>query len=120
MAVNQIASMKFANSIIICHRIPDRCFKFKGKPMPMCARCLGASIGHISAFILFLFGLLPNFYISLLFMAIILFDWSLQFFHILPSTNYRRLLTGILGGIGVGSCIWSLLFMGISLFGICF
>lgn len=120
MAINQIASMKFANSIIGCHRIPDRCFKFKGKPMPMCARCLGASIGHISAFILFLFSLLPSFYVSLLFMSIILFDWSLQFFYILPSTNYRRLLTGILGGIGVGSCIWSLFLMCILFFGIRF
>lgn len=120
MAVNQIVSMKFANPIIGCHRIPDRCFKFKGKPMPMCARCLGASTGHILAFILFLFGHLPSFYVSLFFMAIILFDWALQFFHILASTNYRRLLTGILGGIGVGSCIWSFFFMCISLIGIRF
>ena len=108
MAINQMTLIQLSSSMMACHRIPDRCFKFRDKSMPMCARCLGASIGHVAAFYLFIFKLLPSFYISLLFMAIIFIDWALQFFHILPSTNYRRLFTGVLGGVGVGSCLWFL------------
>ena len=120
MATNQIITITFVNSILSCHRIPERCFQFKGKPMPMCARCLGASIGHISAFILFIYSLLPSFYVSLFFMAIMFTDWALQFFNIVPSTNYRRLFTGVLGGIGVGTCIWSFLLIFISFVNVIF
>ena len=113
MVNKQMMAGRSLNSVIACHRIPERCFKIKGEPMQMCARCLGASIGHIAALLLFIFDYLPNIFLSFSFMGIMLIDWSLQFFKIQYSTNPRRFITGILGGIGVGSCQWSLLGFGV-------
>ena len=90
-----------------CHGIPERCFVFKGKPMPFCARCLGASMGHLTAFLLFIVGALPNEIIALIFITIMGVDWSLQRWFGILSTNPRRLITGIAGGLGVGVLIWT-------------
>ena len=90
-----------------CHGIPDRCFSFKGKPMSFCARCLGASIGHIGAFLLFVIGNMPGITISVMLIAIMGIDWSLQKWAGILSTNPRRLITGIAGGLGVGVLIWT-------------
>ena len=90
-----------------CHGIPERCISFKGKPMPFCARCLGASMGHVGAFILFLFGSLPTISVSLIFVAAMGVDWSLQKCCRVMSNNNRRLVTGILGGMGLGALIWT-------------
>lgn len=98
--------MERVATLIYCHRLPERCFQFRNKPMPFCARCLGACIGHMVSLILLLFNSLPSLKICILFMLIILLDWSLQQWFNISSTNYRRLITGILGGIGVGSAIW--------------
>jgi uncharacterized membrane protein len=98
-----------------CHGIPERCLFFNGKPMPFCARCLGASIGHIGAFLLFLTGNLPTLSISLIFIATMGFDWSLQKMFGIMSNNNRRLVTGVLGGMGVGAVIWSTLSYGFHL-----
>ena len=83
--------------------------------MPMCARCLGASIGHTIALILFILDSLPTFAASIFFAGVMLSDWTLQYLKILQSTNSRRLVTGILGGLGVGSIIWSIISCGFSL-----
>ena len=74
--------------------------------MPMCARCLGASVGHIAAFIFFIVDLLPPLLIIILCIIPLLIDWSLQYCNILQSTNQRRLITGLAGGFGVGSLLW--------------
>jgi uncharacterized membrane protein len=91
-----------------CHGIPERCLIVRGKRMTICARCFGATIGHVLSFVLFVIGKLPPVYIAIALLIPLALDWSLQqFFHIL-STNPRRLLTGILGGFGVGSIIWTI------------
>ena len=74
--------------------------------MPFCARCFGASIGHIFSFALFCMGLLPSLSLCLLFMLIIFLDWSFQEWFGIMSTNPRRFLTGVIGGIGVGAASW--------------
>jgi uncharacterized membrane protein len=74
--------------------------------MPFCARCFGASIGHVGAFILFLAGKLPSLQLCLIFVAAMGIDWSLQKWFGIASNNNRRLVTGILGGIGVGAIMW--------------
>lgn len=91
-----------------CHQIPERCFCYKGKQMPFCARCLGCSIGHILSFILFISGYLPSILMAILFVIPLGIDWSVQKFFGKMSTNNRRLVTGILGGLGVGVIIWRL------------
>ena len=90
-----------------CHGIPDRCFIIRGKRMKTCARCVGAMFGHIVSFILFLVGHLLPLYIASILTVIMLIDWSLQTFIDIPSTNPRRLITGFIGGLGVGTFIWT-------------
>lgn len=90
-----------------CHGIPERCFSFKGKPMPFCARCIGASLGHIGAFVLFVSGLLPGIFVAITLILIMGVDWSLQKWFGIISTNPRRLVTGISGGLGVGVFVWT-------------
>lgn len=92
-----------------CHQLPERSFTIRGKPMTFCARCFGASVGHLFSFILFCVGLLPSFRICLFFMLVILGDWSLQKWFGIMSTNSRRFLTGVIGGIGVGTLWWTAL-----------
>jgi uncharacterized membrane protein len=100
---NQIKNINWG-----CHGIPERCLIVKGKRMSICARCFGSNIGHIIAIILFIAGFLPPWYYSLIFMGLLLIDWSLQAFLKIMSNNTRRVITGIIGGIGVGSLIWSM------------
>ena len=89
----------------MCHQIPERSFFIKGKQMPICARCTGLGIGYICAIaILFLVGLLSFFWITLLLLPMAI-DGTGQLFSKWKSTNYRRLWTGISGGIGIVSFI---------------
>jgi len=104
MAIINYSTIKKIN--LGCHGIPDRCFKISNEPMPFCARCLGAAIGHVLSITLLFFGALPSSLICIFFLLIMLTDWTLQYLEILMSTNTRRLITGILGGLGVGGIIW--------------
>lgn len=85
-----------------CHRMPDRSFFYKGHQFPVCARCTGVCIGQISAILINCIVSVPM-NISILLLAIMGFDWSIQEFKIKSSTNFRRLITGILGGFGLFS-----------------
>lgn len=96
-----------------CHSIPERCLILHGKRMHICARCFGCNIGHVVAIILFLIGKLPIWYYSILLIFIMLFDWTLQTFFEIMSNNRRRLITGIIGGIGIGSLIWNGIYISI-------
>lgn len=75
--------------------------------MRYCARCLGASIGHIGALLIFVVGTMPGSAFALMLIAIMGIDWSLQKWFGIMSTNCRRLVTGIAGGFGVGVLIWT-------------
>jgi uncharacterized membrane protein len=88
-----------------CHKIPERCFNVFGRPIPLCARCLGVYIGYFLSIALFLFNVLPSYLISMLMIGTILTDWYLQQGFHLMSTNPRRLFTGILGGLGATSIV---------------
>lgn len=64
-------------------------------------------IGHVVAFSLLIVGRLPQWYLGLSLLGVMLIDWSLQAFVNIPSTNMRRVITGFLGGLGVGILFWS-------------
>ena len=83
-----------------CHQRPDRSFKYKGKPFPVCARCTGAFFGYVLGYILCLFVFIPI-WLLLLFCLIMYIDWFLQRVKILQSNNPRRLVTGFLCGIAI-------------------
>ncbi len=85
-----------------CHRMPERSFFYKGRQFPVCARCTGVCIGQLSAVIVNIFYRIPL-TVSLFCLAVMGIDWSIQECGIKPSTNGRRLITGISGGFGLFS-----------------
>ena len=85
-----------------CHQMPERSFFYKGRPFPVCARCTGVAVGQIGALLAAPF-LNLNAFIGTLLLVIMGTDWGLQEIKILPSTNRRRFITGILGGFGLFS-----------------
>lgn len=86
----------------MCHRRPDRSFFFKEHQFPVCARCTGVFVGQIVA-ILTSFFLRPSIILCIDFCMIIFIDWLVQYLKIKESTNFRRLITGLLGGFGLMS-----------------
>ena len=89
----------FLNYMFFCHRLPERSFFYKGKQFPLCARCTGMLIGYFLGIIyLFLNNQVNFILIGLLFIPMAI-DGVGQYYGYWISTNFRRLLTGILGGI---------------------
>lgn len=84
-----------------CHQIPERCFILRGYIFPICSRCTGVALGHLSAIILFLMSYRINIILSTIILLIMGLDWSLQYLNIKQSNNKRRFLTGFLGGFGL-------------------
>ncbi len=80
-----------------CHQMPERSFFIKGRQFPICARCTGVIIGNIAAYILF-FLCAPPPELCVMGCAVMFTDWFIQYIGICPSTNIRRLITGIIGG----------------------
>lgn len=89
-----------------CHKIPERCFKLYGKPMGICARCLGVFIGLFVSIGLLLTNVILPVIISAFFVLMILLDWGLQNYFGILSTNIRRFSTGLLGGVGATSLLF--------------
>ncbi|MDD4382424.1 MAG: DUF2085 domain-containing protein [Candidatus Dojkabacteria bacterium] len=80
--------------------MPERSFFWKEYQFPVCARCFGMLIGHLLGVLIFIFYRLPI-VIAIVLCLITFIDWFIQYLGIFESTNWRRLITGILGGIGV-------------------
>lgn len=76
--------------------------------MPLCARCSGAAVGQVVSVVLLAAGALPPAWMAVLMAGVMLADWSVQEYLGIVSTNPRRLLTGILGGLGVATLYWLL------------
>jgi len=90
---------------ISCHRNPSRSFFWKGKQFPVCARCTGIHLGYLSLF-LFVFQLIYiNWILSVILILPTLVDGLIQAYFNRESTNYIRLTSGFLAGIGVMSII---------------
>ena len=84
-----------------CHQRPERSLFFRGRQMPLCARCTGVWIGYAAAAVLFACGLRLPLWACFCCAGAMLLDWSVQRLGWRESTNARRVITGILGGIGV-------------------
>ena len=91
---------------MFCHRLPERTFKIGKRYFPVCARCTGFYIGTFLIYtVLYLIYIDYTMSIGLmgclmLFPAII--DGTTQFFGFRESNNVLRLLTGLVGGVGLG------------------
>ncbi len=88
-----------------CHQMPERSFFYKKYQFPVCARCTGVILASIITMPIFFIRKL-NIFIALFMSSIMFIDWFLQFINVKPSTNRRRFITGIIGGIG-----WSTIHM---------
>lgn len=84
-----------------CHQMPERSFFLRGYQLPVCARCTGVIIGEIIEIFLIYLKTNINLTIAILMLCIMGLDWGVQYLKIRQSTNLRRLITGISGGIGL-------------------
>ena len=83
-----------------CHRKPERSFFWKGKQLPVCARCTGIHIGYLSIFVLFTDIVYIPFWISVLLVLPTYLDGLIQALTRYESTNLVRITTGIFAGVG--------------------
>ncbi|KUF34349.1 MULTISPECIES: DUF2085 domain-containing protein [Lysinibacillus] len=84
-----------------CHQRPDRSFHYKGRKLPLCARCTGMAVGYLLSIILvILLGIFDLWIIALLILPMAI-DGTGQLFGKWTSNNNRRFLTGLIGGIGI-------------------
>lgn len=96
--------MKFSDiHLVSCHRLPERSFFFKGKQLPVCARCTGIYIGFFSA-PLFLFDVIRfNLLITILLIFPAVIDGLTQAIFKRESNNILRVTTGFIYGVGIMS-----------------
>ena len=89
----------------ICHRKPERSFFYKGRQFPVCARCTGFYISGIASIILLNFIPVPYSLTTLLIGILLLIpcaiDGFTQLFEYRESNNILRLITGLIGGVGL-------------------
>lgn len=84
-----------------CHSIPERCFVYKNRHLPICARCTGILFGGITSLIVFnIFNLGFSFPTSLILMLPMILDGGLQYLNYIFSNNNRRFVTGFIFGMG--------------------
>ena len=96
----------------ICHRKPERTFKIKDYYFPVCSRCTGFYIGAFSYFVYVYFNFVEYtpalIFIGFLMLIPALLDGSTQLFSFRESNNLIRLITGLIGGIGLAILIKAL------------
>jgi len=87
-----------------CHRRPERSFSYKGYYFPVCARCTGIYLSMMVFFIL-VWNISFNSMLSAIMGIILLIpmgiDGTTQFLNLRTSNNKLRLITGLIGGIGL-------------------
>ncbi|MGL4849048.1 MAG: DUF2085 domain-containing protein [Clostridium sp.] len=93
---------KWLPRIFGCHCRDDRSFIFKNRKFPICARCTGELIGIIISCIFYkVFKL--NIIIDIIIMIPMIIDGIIQLKTKYESNNFKRVITGILFGIGLSN-----------------
>lgn len=95
-----IKTMRFGHRLG-CHQMPERSFTIKEYQFPVCARCTGVILGQALEILLLCCGLDMGFLPAIILSAIMGLDWGIQFIKLKESTNVRRLISGITGGVGI-------------------
>ncbi len=85
---------------IPCHRMPERCLHFKGKPMLVCARCFAMLLGYFFTPIALAFNMVVPLWVPIIMAMPLLIDGFTQRWKWRNSSNLVRFITGILFGIG--------------------
>lgn len=100
-----VKSMEIARKYWGCHQIPERSIFVCGYQFPVCSRCMGIMIGGILSIILAVSGVLLSLWISCIIIFPMIIDGGIQYKFNVMSTNLRRILTGILFGVGIPQSI---------------
>ena len=97
--------MELCGRTIRCHQMPSRSFSIGSYQFPLCARCTGIMVGRgisLLLFPVFYFALdiplLPALIVLPLLLVPLAVDGMIQKFTSYESTNFRRMVTGILWG----------------------
>ncbi|MGB9953414.1 DUF2085 domain-containing protein [Haloarcula marismortui] len=89
---------------LFCHGRSERCFCYRGYQFPLCARCSGIYIGFVLVLVTELYlGLPPRSFLPAYLLLIVPMgiDGTTQLLGSRESNNPLRLITGLLGGIGI-------------------
>lgn len=86
-----------------CHGMPERCLRYRGAPMPICARCFGVAVGQTVGACLYFASVRVPVAWCIAGALVMLVDWSAQEYLGRTSTNPRRVITGLLAGDGLGT-----------------
>ncbi|PMC36779.1 hypothetical protein CJ195_15250 [Bacillus sp. UMB0899] len=99
-------------NLIPCHRIPERCIHFNGKPMNLCTRCFAMLLGYMCTPIALAINIVVPFWISIIMAIPLLIDGFTQRWGWRQSSNSIRFITGILFGIGqsilISTIVWTI------------
>ncbi|MBQ5968022.1 MAG: DUF2085 domain-containing protein [Clostridiales bacterium] len=97
--------MELCGRTIRCHQMPSRSFFIGSYQFPLCARCTGIMVGRVITLLLFpIFyfvldiPLLPALIVLPILLVPLAVDGLVQKFTSYESTNFRRMVTGILWG----------------------
>lgn len=92
--------------INICHQYPTRCIWLLNRPMALCARCTFGYIGVVIGCVTVLRNNVAHFssgklLLGLLIFLLMLIDPIIQLRTEYESTNYIRMITGMIGGYAI-------------------
>ena len=94
-------TMYFFHKYWGCHQMATRSFFFKGFQFPLCARCTGILVGEIVACLLLLCNIHIDVFIAVLLICPTVLDGMIQLLGKYKSTNFKRLFSGLIAGIGL-------------------
>lgn len=94
-------TMYFFHKYWGCHQMATRSFFFKGFQFPLCARCTGILVGEIVACLLLLCNIHIDVFIAFLLICPTVLDGMIQLLGKYESTNFKRLFSGLIAGIGL-------------------
>lgn len=94
-------TMYFFHKYWGCHQMATRSFFFKGFQFPLCARCTGILVGEIVACLLLLCNIHIDVFIAVLLICTTVLDGMIQLLGKYESTNFKRLFSGLIAGIGL-------------------
>lgn len=124
MSVKNIQKSKYTqifSQLPICHRLPHRTFKIGDHYFPVCARCTGFYIAAFTYFIFVYFFYVQYTVPLILFAVLMLFpsflDGLTQLLDFRESNNILRLITGLIGGLGLAILIKALKWVIITKYG---
>lgn len=92
-----------------CHQMPERSFFIGGRQLPVCARCTGVIAGQLLCVALLGFGIHLPVFVALILALVMFVDWALQYLSVAESTNKRRLVTGVFGGFGYVTVLFTVI-----------